>query len=392
MVRQNAGAIRCTTLGIGLALGALLQFQPPALSAQDSKFDAPWKDSFYPLIISQSNDFPILMMHFEERKAADYFARSPYAGLVDIEIGSSTHGTRFGIAEFHAPLLWERWRLTARVGAARAARFGYFSLGNDSRYDPDSVSKSQPFFYRAKRSRYFGSAELSRQLHGPFYVAASLEVENSRFNDLPMNSLFRQDFGTKTITDTDVRGRLTLVLDTRDNEFDTRRGIFAEASVLEGSGGDGYTRFTGIVRGYVPLREGTTIAARLGGSGMTGKPPLNALFEVPTWESSVPVYGGVTSNRGYDFQRLAGEDVLIGNLEVRHDLLNLGDFGAFTLLGFVDAGRVFQDEPFKLTTDDLLVGYGGGLAIRILRFSIWTFNFAGGDDGFKFNAGTGWAF
>jgi len=28
----------------------------------------------------------------------------------------------------------------------------------------------------------------------------------------------------------------------------------------------------------------------------------------------------------------------------------------------------------------------------VLRFTVWTFNFAGGSDGFKFTAGTGWAF
>ncbi|HEU5154169.1 MAG TPA: BamA/TamA family outer membrane protein, partial [Gemmatimonadales bacterium] len=161
----------------------------------------------------------------------------------------------------------------------------------------------------------------------------------------------------------------------------------------EGSGGDGYTRFTGAVRGYVPLREGTTLAARVAGTGITGDPPLNALFEIPTWGVNViQAVGGVTSNRGYDFQRLTGEDVLLFNAEIRHDLLNLGDFGAFTLIGFFDAGRVFQGEPFKLTTEDMKVGAGGGLAIRVLRFTIWTFNFAGGSDGFKFTAGTGWAF
>ena len=190
-----------------------------------------------------------------------------------------------------------------------------------------------------------------------------------------------------------MRGRLTLVYDSRDSEFDPKRGLFAETSIQEGSGGDGYTRFTGVVRGYIPLREGTTIATRIAGSGMTGDPPLNALFEVPTWGNTViPVVGGISSNRGYDFQRLAGEDVLLFNADIRHDLLNLGDYGAFTLIAFFDAARVFQGEPFKLTTEDMKIGAGGGLAIRLLRFTIWTFNFAGGSDGFKFTAGTGWAF
>jgi hypothetical protein len=38
------------------------------------------------------------------------------------------------------------------------------------------------------------------------------------------------------------------------------------------------------------------------------------------------------------------------------------------------------------------LGGGGGLAIRVLRFTIWTFNFGGGPDGFEFSAGSGWSF
>lgn len=374
-------------------LWAVVVFAVP-LAAQESKNTAPWKESFYPLFISQANEFPIVVVHFEERKQADYFARSPFAGRFQVDIGGGTKGSHFALVGFDAPLLWKDWRFAARAGAAKAARFGYFGLGNNTKFIEDSVDDdTSPFFYRMKRNRYFGSAEISRHIHGPFYIAAAADVEHSILTDLPENSLFRQDFGTGDVTDTDVRGRLTLVLDTRDNEFDTKKGVFAEASVQEGSGGDGYTRFTGAVRGYVPIREGTTLAARVAGTGITGDPPLNALFEIPTWGVNViQAVGGVNSNRGYDFQRLTGEDALIFNAEIRHDLLNLGDFGAFTLVGFFDAGRVFQGEPFKLTTEDMKVGAGGGLAVRVLRFTIWTFNFAGGSDGFKFTAGTGWAF
>jgi hypothetical protein len=89
---------------------------------------------------------------------------------------------------------------------------------------------------------------------------------------------------------------------------------------------------------------------------------------------------------------LAGRHTLFGNLEVRHDLLAFGDLGAITLLGFVDAGRVFETENFKLTTNDLKVGGGGGVALRILRSSIFTFNLAGGPDGFNYSVGSGWMF
>jgi hypothetical protein len=58
----------------------------------------------------------------------------------------------------------------------------------------------------------------------------------------------------------------------------------------------------------------------------------------------------------------------------------------------VDAGRVFQGENFKLTADGLKVGGGGGIGLRILRSTIFTFNFAGGPDGFNYSVGSGWMF
>jgi outer membrane protein assembly factor BamA len=375
-----------------LALAIALALIPGAVAAQDELSDAPWKDSFYPFFPSLGNNFPLIALHLEERKAADYFARTNYAGLFSLDVGQGFTGARMVVARFHAPLLRKDWRLLTSLGSTRETRLGYFGLGNDTKDDERLVTKSQPHYYQARRTRYFGNLEISRRIKGPLWLAGAGGVEYSNLGDLSRPSLFRADFGTSDITDTDVRGRVTLVLDTRDNEFNTTRGLFAQASVGGGTGGDGYSRVTADIRGYISIREGTVLAARVAGSGMSTKGPLNARYEVPVWEGELSVLGGTTSNRGLAFQRLAGKGVLFANAEVRHNLLDLGDFGAFTLFGFVDAGRVFEQESFKLTTEDMQVGAGGGLAIRLLRFTIWTFNFAGGPDGFQFSAGSGWAF
>ena len=384
--------LRARLLPAALAVAIALALVPGALAAQDEPNDAPWKDSFYPFFPSLGNNFPLIALHLEERKAADYFARTNYAGLFSLDVGQGFTGARMAVARFHAPLLRKDWRFLTSLGTTRETRLGYFGLGNDTRDDESLVTKSQPHYYQARRTRYFGNVEVSRRIKGPLWIAGAGGVEYSNLGDLSRPSLFRTDFGTKDITDTDVRGRVTLVLDTRDNEFNTTRGLFAQASVGGGTGGDGYSRVTADVRGYVSIREGTVVAARVAGSGMATKGPLNARYEVPVWEGELSVLGGTTSNRGLAFQRLAGKGVLFANAEVRHNLLDLGDFGAFTLFGFVDAGRVFEQESFKLTTADMQVGAGGGLAIRLLRFTIWTFNFAGGPDGFQFSAGSGWAF
>jgi hypothetical protein len=159
-----------------------------------------------------------------------------------------------------------------------------------------------------------------------------------------------------------------------------------------GSGGDGYTRLYTVLRGYLTVREGTVVAARIAASGTGGTPTLDARYTIPAWQREILVLGGQYSHRSLDTGRLAGRHTLFGNLEVRHDLLAFGDLGAISLLGFLDAGRVFEGENFKLTTSDLKVGGGGGIALRILRSTIFTFNFAGGPDGFNYSVGSGWMF
>jgi hypothetical protein len=379
-------------LGAALAPAAALAQSDSAAAAAVEEPAEPWRDSFYPFFPSLGNNFPLIAMHLELRRGADYFARTPYSGLFSIDLGSGFTGARMAVARLHAPLLWKDWRLAASAGTTRESRLGYFGLGNNSSFNSKLITKSQPHYFEAMRTRYFGQGELSHRVKGPLWIAGAAGVEISNLSDLSGPSLFRTDNGTADLSDTDFRSRVTLVLDTRDNEFNTTRGVFGQASVAGGTGGGGYSRATADLRGYLPVREGTVFALRVAGSTMSKRAPLNARYEMPGWENDVPVLGGTYSNRGIAFQRLAGRGVLFGNAEVRHDLLNLGDLGAFTLIGYFDAGRVFEPEHFKLTTKDMKIGAGGGLAIRIMRFTIWTFNFGGGPDGFQFSAGSGWSF
>ena len=390
-VGRLGGWLTALVLAVGLCLTA-----GAPLAAQGSDEwkgpSGPWKDSFYPFFPSLGNNFPLIALHFEERRPGDYFARTPYAGLLTIDAGLGFTGARMLVGRLHAPLLRKDWRLAVTAGATRESRLGWYGLGNGAAFDESLVTDKQPHWYRASRSRYFGGVDVSRHLTGPVYLSLSGAVDRSNFSDLSKPSLWRTQFGTDDVTDTDVSGRVTLLVDTRDNEFNTARGLYAQGSVGTGSGGDGYTRVTGDVRGYLTVREGTVVAARVAGSNVSADAPLNARLDVPTWEGTTAVYGGAYSNRGLAYQRLVGRGVLLGSAEVRHDLLNLGDLGAFTLIGFVDAGRVFEGRDFALTTEGLQVGGGGGLAIRLMRFTIWTFNFATGPDGFQFTAGSGWAF
>ncbi|MGH7497311.1 MAG: BamA/TamA family outer membrane protein [Gemmatimonadales bacterium] len=391
--------LRALPLLLSCAVAASLAAQTPpdtnaVAAAQDSaeSYSTPWRTSYFPYLTGGANDGPVLAARVRYWQPAPYEARYTTNAAFTADAGVTARGSRYLTGQFRAPGLWKDWRLTMLASADRQARYGFFGLGNDTQYDKELVTKQEPYYYRVRRTRYRGTAEVTHTMRGPFMVAFQANVEQVRFTSLPGPSVFVQDFPVGELEQNDASGRLALVYDTRDNEYNTHQGLLLEAGTQVGSGGGGYTRQYVILRGYLTVREGTVATLRLAGSGMGGTPPLNARFYLPGWESSVPVLGGEYSHRSLDTGRLTGKGALFGNLEVRHDLLPFGDLGAVTLLGFVDAGRVFEEENFRLTTEKMKVGGGGGFALRILRSTIFTFNFAGGPDGFNYSVGSSWMF
>jgi outer membrane protein assembly factor BamA len=361
------------------------------VALHESAQKTPWRTSYFPYITGGANDGPVLAFRVHHFQPAEYDARVTTNAALTADAGITPRGGRHITARFRAPLLWKDWRLNVLAAAVREVRFGYFGLGNETVKDDNLVTPLQPFLYRVRRARYGGKVEVTRRLRGPLQAAVQANVEWTRFTTLPEPSLFKSDFGPE-LRETDVSGRAALVYDTRDNEFNTQKGLLLEAGAQVGSGGDGYTRLYSVLRGYLPIREGTVAAARLAASGLGGDPTLNARLYIPSWENQIPVLGGQYSHRSFDTGRFTGKHVILGNAEVRHDLLSFGDLGAITLLAFLDAGRVFEQENFRITTEEVKVGGGGGIGLRILRSSIFTFNFAGGPDGFNFSVGSGWMF
>ena len=364
----------------------------PVLAAQDEAEHAtPWRLSYFPYIAGLANDGPAYFLRARYWQPAEYEARNTYTAALDGAVGATSEGSRLALLRFRAPGLWKDWRLDALVGAERLVRYGYFGLGNATEKNDDLVTEDTPFIYRVRRIRYEGRVEVTRRISGPFHAALRAAAVDMKYTTLPGPALFINDFG-EGLDEDEVSGRLALLYDTRNNEYNTTRGLFAEAGVQVGDAEESYTRVYGVVAGYYPVREGTVIAGRLGGSGTEGTPTLYARASVPAWDREIPVLGGENSHRSFDTGRFLGDGTLFANLEVRHDLFPFGDLGSVTLVGFLDAGRVFEDESFRLTTEDLHVGGGGGVAVRILRTAIFVFNFAGGPDGFNFSFGNGWMF
>jgi outer membrane protein assembly factor BamA len=358
----------------------------------DEARGARWRTSWFPYVTGGANDSPVLAFRVRHWQPAEYEARTTYTAALNFDAGLAPRGSRFIAGSFKAPGLRDGWRVSALAVAERQARYGYFGLGNDSQFEPDSVGDSDPYLYRLRRTRYRGTVEITRRIRGPLQVAFLAGYTHARFTSLPGPSKFVNDVPAGELKQDDVSGRLALVYDSRDNEYNTHQGLLLEAGTQVGSGAGGYTRQYAILRGYVSVREGTVLAARIAGSGMGGRPTLDARFTLPGWEREVPVLGGEYSHRGLDYGRFTGRGVLFGNFEIRHDLLSLGDLGGITLVAFLDAGRVFEGENFSLTTEHLKVGGGGAIALRILRANILLFNYARGPDGGNFSIGSGWMF
>lgn len=383
-----------------LAVLTLAGYAAP-LTGQDSvpaPEPLPWRVNYFPYLIGNTHTGLMLVGHVDYGRQADYFARVPYDGILAFEGGLSAQGSRQLTATFRAPGLVPGWRFAAAAGAVREARFGYGNApfpGNDGvEFDPED-------FHRVHRARYFARAEVTRRIMGPVHVSVMVGVERTRWSRLPGETSFRDDHGDE-LGQTDAGGRLSLIVDLRDREYLTANGLLAEAGVLVGGGGEhrdgdlitqgSYGGWYGHLRGYVSPRSGTVVAARLAARHLGETATLQAQNTLPGWEDGVDALGGPYAHRSLIPGRLSGRGLLIGSVEVRHNLLDVGDYGAITLIGFMDGGRVFGDENFSLTTKGWTVGGGGGVALRVLRSSLLVFNFAGGDDGFRFSMATGWAF
>lgn len=351
-----------------------------------------WVDSRYPYVTSGANDFPMLAGKWQwTQPVDDYLSPLPFLGNISLDAGISFNSSYFMTAQLRLPRFREGWRLAATASMVREARLGFFGIGNNSTFDDGLVNDDQPFFYRVRRKRQLVNGEITRRISGPFHVSAALGYQRSLLSDLPGPSVFRTQFASE-VKDDDFTGRISLILDTRDSEFNTTRGVQAEAGISTGTGGTGYRRVYGIVRGFVSPREGTVLAARIGGAAMTDGPPLHARFELPVWEAPMIIFGGDDTHRAFDEGRFIGEHVLFSNLEIRHNILDLATLGSISAVAFFDAGRVFEQENFRITTEDLKLGGGAGIAIRLLRSTMFTFNMAKGDEGWNFTMNSGWMF
>lgn len=355
-----------------------------------------WRDNFYPYVYYNTVDGLGGAFHYGRYSPLGFVERpEPHYASLSLDAGASTRGSRFVVADAQAPAWWAGWRSRLTLVAARDNRLGYYGLGNDAPYSPDSTRLAGSYFYRVSRTRMTARATLQRRLVGPIRILVGGTLARTNFRALPGSSVFRRDLAAGTVDPgtvpfTDKVARAGVVLDTRDNEVDPHAGVFVEALFASGSG---YTRTTGHARVHVHPFEKLIVGGRLGAEGMGGNPPFAALQEMESSELPFVAVGGYRSLRGYYDGRFAGAGKLIGGVEVRYALLWVPSVVEVKLVAFYDAGRVFgPGEAVRLTTAGLHRAGGAEVAVRLLRNSLFVVGYGRGSEGGQFLFGTSWSY
>ncbi|OLC02999.1 MAG: hypothetical protein AUH46_06070 [Gemmatimonadetes bacterium 13_1_40CM_70_15] len=335
-------------------------------------------------------------IHFSEYSPIGYLERpEPNRAAATLEVSASTQGSYLILADAQAPAWWEGWRAALTFSAARSNRLGYYGLGNATVYFADSVTAARPYFYKVSRTSQTARTTVQRRLVGPLRLLVGAEFQRTDFRELPGESIFGRDHATgvvdsSTVPFTDKVVRAGVVVDLRDNEIDPHRAVFAEALYARGTG---YRRTTAAARLYVHPTERLILGARLAGERMSGAPPVAAQMVMESSEQPYIAVGGYRSLRGYYDARFTGPGKLLAGVEVRYALVWAPSVLELKLVGFYDAGRVFDaGQPVKIAGTGVHKAGGIELAARLLRNSLIVVGWGKGSEGSQLLFGSTWSY
>ncbi|MBK6493558.1 MAG: hypothetical protein IPG05_00395 [Gemmatimonadetes bacterium] len=401
---------RGALLALGLLVGPLAAQEPePEPEAM------PPRVSYFPYLTSTPNDGVFGVARIIRFRQAPWDARVTNLREHSLDLGFSTRSSYLVRGDYKRLWLDEGWRARLRVEATRESHFG---AGSDDGFPDSDVNPM-------RRTRQDGWLDVTRRLRGPLQLALRGAIDRQELSGPPTALIVRYPSASlddgripcvtgpcpavyipATITQTDAQLRAALVLDTRDNEYNPNRGLLLEAGAFTGSAGDGYTGGYGIARGWISPHRGTRLTARYAFRAVSRTTGVGIQHEIPGWESPVTTFGGGTSHRALPVGVLVGRGLLLGGVELRHELLDFGGLGAITILGFVDGGRAFQDPSplaipapgspvpsgkLSFTFKDWTWGAGGGIGIRVLRAAQLNITAAKANGETRWYVGSGWS-
>lgn len=271
------------------------------------------------------------------------------------------------LVRFDAPaLLGGRLRLDVRASARRTINSGYFGLGNAAPAPPSDDPRRYQYVHQEGRVHTIGRVKITAPLDGAFaadlrYVAPELLAGSKAADDAP---LLR---GVRPLGLAAVAGGV--MIDTRDEEFVTTRGVFHQAGARVNVDTDGVWsgEVSASLAHYARLVGPLVFASRVLTSMQLGEPAFYTMQEAgvfdPRWS-----FGGDNGVRGVPRGRYTGKIKVIANHELRLPLPRfrlLGQRIRPGLTALFDVGRLWADYRLDPARDGtsigLKYGVGGGV-------------------------------
>ncbi|HXX66029.1 MAG TPA: BamA/TamA family outer membrane protein [Polyangiaceae bacterium] len=316
----------------------------------------------------------------------------PYEWNVDLLLSASAksdQGLRLvqqsHVLRLDAPdLLHGRARLDTRLSFQRTINAGYFGIGNATPATPtsDPCAQGRRFQYLQEEGRVRGIARIHTPVQGlDVAVGFNFRGENPSVycgSKLAADLAQTPQAGAPPVVGGEPTflggGSAGAMLDTRDSEFITTRGIYYQLGI-SGTGGTaehvGYGEAAAVLAHYAPLGGPFIFAGRVVASFQFGRVPFYDLQQGGVFEPQY-LFGSENGVRGVPFGRYAGQIKVLSNLEFRST-----PFPKFNLLGqlfrigtttFFDVGRVWSGYSTISAADGtsigLKFGVGGGLFLQ----------------------------
>jgi hypothetical protein len=316
----------------------------------------------------------------------------PYEWNIDLLLSASAKDDSGGfrlvqqshVLRLDAPdLMSGRLRIDARASYQRTIDFGYYGLGNATKAQPGpgqtSVGRRYEFLQDETRLRTIARVHTQ----SPVDIAFGSIV---RFDDPGeyASSKLAEDLAPSRPGGTPAAygGRPALLadlaagvmVDTRDSEFVTRRGIYYQVgagATLGSAESVAYGNASAVLAHYAPLPGPFIFASRFVASFQFGRVPFYDLAQGGTFEPQ-NLLGSESGVRGVPLGRYAGLVKIVANTEIRAT-----PFPKFDVLGqhlrigtttFFDAGRVWSQysiiSPADGTSLGLKYGIGGGVFLQ----------------------------
>jgi len=280
-----------------------------------------------------------------------------------IEAPLQSHGVEFDRPGFFDGVL----RLGVWIGFNRQSNAGYYGLGSnapdetaerDLRPEATQYDRTFPEARATVRIRLWSRPVPVGKRRLELFVGTSIGYTWIEFFDDSRLALDAAQAAEGGRLGTLLRGledhalwtlSTGLLWDTRDREFDPKRGAFHELSLRGSPGIDASLVFSGAalsLRWFVPVIRGRlTFATRSAVDVLMGDVPIYELSSLGAFDS-VSAPGGGRSLRGVPLQRYHGKIKLLQSLELRGRIAPFRVAGQRFMAGavaFVDTGRVWAD-------------------------------------------------